>query len=420
MSVKVSLDLEQEKVAEKLPSLFKQKSFLLVLTATLFTGLATSFFLLAESWYVVRHLGLDKSLPIVLLVTALPRLFFMSLGGVLADRVQRKRILFVSDIVRSLLIFLMVAFLLMQYLPFWLLLIFALIFGILDAFYWPANTSLVPTIVKKEQLTEANSIILSVQQIALLLGPMLAGLILTFGSFVAVFSTVSILLLIGASLIFFVNDPIKLRDEKKSNSVREDFIEGLQVVQQDSFIKMFIIFAVIINLFFVGPLAVTIPIFVTQTLQGSAMDLSYLETSVAFGALIGGVLTALIKVKKKRAMLSMIFFLIVGICVISLGFVQQLIPAILLFFITNVFDQAGIIYMYTLLQERVEIDKVGRLMSILMTASMGLIPVSHALVSGLFYLGVSLSTVLVFSGGIISLIFLVTLLFGRKLYLKVN
>lgn len=418
--MKTSLQSEQEKVEEKPTSLFKQKSFLLVWTATLFTGLATSFFLLAESWYVVRHLGMEKSLPIVLMVTALPRLFFMSLGGVLADRVRRTRILFISDIVRSLLIFMMVAFLLMQYLPFWLLLIFALFFGILDAFYWPANTSLVPTIVKKEQLTEANSIILSTQQIALLLGPMLAGLILTFGSFAAVFSTLSVLLLIGASFIFFVNDPIKRRDEKELNSVREDFIEGLQVVQQDSFIKMFIIFAVVINLFFVGPLAVTIPIFVDQTLHGTAMDLSYLETSVAFGALLGGVLTAFIKVKKKRAMLSMIFFLIVGICVIGLGFVQQLIPAIILFFITNAFDQAGIIYMYTLLQERVEIDKVGRLMSLLMTASMGLIPVSHAMVSGLFHLGVTLSTLLIVSGGIISLIFLVTLLFGRKLYLKVN
>lgn len=352
------------------------------------------------------------------MVTALPRLFFMSLGGVLADRVRRTRILFTSDIIRSLLVFLMVVFLLVQYLPFWLLLIFALLFGILDAFYWPANTSLVPTIVKKEQLTQANSIILSTQQIALLLGPMLAGLILTFGSFAAVFSTLSILLLIAASLIYFVNDPIKRGDAKESRSVREDFIEGLQVVKQDSFIKMFIIFAVIINLFFVGPLAVTIPIFVDQTLHGTAMDLSYLETSVAFGALLGGVLTALIKIKKKRAMLSMIFFLIVGICVIGLGFVQLLIPAIILFFITNVFDQAGIIYMYTLLQERVEIDKVGRLMSLLMTASMGLIPVSHAMVSGLFHLGVTLLTLLIVSGSIISLIFLVTLLFGRKLYLN--
>ncbi len=78
------------------------------------------------------------------MVTMIPRVLLMTVGGVWADRFKRSKIMVVSSFMRCLLIFIMITLLHLYLLNLWSLLVFALLFGILDSFFSPANQSLLP------------------------------------------------------------------------------------------------------------------------------------------------------------------------------------------------------------------------------------------------------------------------------------
>ncbi len=179
-------------------SLIRNRTFMFFLASIIFTSLTTPMYMLIESWYVVDYLNMPTMLGIVLMVTAIPRVLLMTVGGVLSDRFSKTKIMFFSDFMRFILLISMAVLFTIGQLTFGVLLAFAAIFGILEAFYWPASSSIIPTLVAPEQLRTANSLNVIIQQLGMFAGPAAAGLVLTFGSFQLSFITLGILLLIGA------------------------------------------------------------------------------------------------------------------------------------------------------------------------------------------------------------------------------
>ena len=86
----------------------------------------------------------------------------------------------------------------------WTLIIFALFFRVLDAFFWPASSSITPVIVPKKFLTRANSIIQTTSQSTSILGPMISGFIIVGFDYTGIFSFITILLILGSCFIFFI------------------------------------------------------------------------------------------------------------------------------------------------------------------------------------------------------------------------
>lgn len=140
-------------------SLFKNRAFLFLWLSSTSSFLALSTYLFAEQWYVIRSLGQESALGIVMMVTLIPRVLLMTVGGVWADCFKRSKIMLFSSFTRFLLVFLMITLLHLHLLNLWSLLFFALLFGILDAFFSPANQSLLPLLFPKEMLTRSNSFI---------------------------------------------------------------------------------------------------------------------------------------------------------------------------------------------------------------------------------------------------------------------
>lgn len=128
--------LQKTKVKIKDTSLIKERSFVLLWIGTFFTGLSFSMFYFAEAWYVVKMLNLESSLGIIYIAGAIPRIIFMLLGGVLADKVSQSKVMFFSDFTKSLIVGALVILLMLTgEIHLWTLIFFALIFGVLDAFF---------------------------------------------------------------------------------------------------------------------------------------------------------------------------------------------------------------------------------------------------------------------------------------------
>ena len=118
----------------------------------------------------------------------------MIISGTVADRFSKTKIMFLSNFTRSLLLFGLVVWFLVGDLSLWTFVGFAFLFGILDAFFWAAESSVIPAILSKDLLTRGNSIIQMTNQSSFIVAPMLAGLLIGYGGYEMQYDAVSSLL----------------------------------------------------------------------------------------------------------------------------------------------------------------------------------------------------------------------------------
>ncbi|WP_055108695.1 MFS transporter [Paenibacillus ihumii] len=403
MQTQSALPREAQAMAEEAP-LFKNKVFMLAFLSLILNSLSTSVFLLTESWYIVNYLGKGSSLGIVLMMAAIPRLLLMPIGGVIADRFKKTHIMFLSDASRSILLVIMLVAFQMNTLSLAWMASFALVFGILDAFYWPASQSLIPTVVSENRLAQANSVYQVVQQVFYLTGPLIGGLILTFGTYTTLFGTISIMLLLGGILSLYLGK--FLAKEKEGDaaapSFKQEMLEGLRYVKGQTFIKILMLILIVAGFFLSGPLSVAIPLLVDSVLQGNALTLSYLEISVSVGMILGGAVIALTKLRQRRALISVLSLALCGICLILLGLTSSFLIMMLLLATCGMVLSFSNTFFITLLQERTSTDKIGRVMSLVTTATTGLLPLSHAVISFSMHSGVTISNLLILFGSIVA------------------
>ncbi|WP_427052133.1 MFS transporter [Paenibacillus sp. TC-CSREp1] len=395
-------------------SVLRNKTFLFYLYSIIFTSFTGPMYMLVEGWYVVDHLNQPALLGLVLMVTAIPRVLFMLFGGVLSDRISKSKIMFFSDFTRAGLLFGMAGLVVFDLLNFWTLLTFAALFGVLEAFYWPASTSIIPSIVPAENLRTANSFGMIIQQLGMMLGPVIAGLLLAFGTFEAAFTVIGVLLLLGALCLILVRVPVAVaRVEESKPSMFRELKEGFLYIKKDSF-KVSIILTVSIASFFVsGPVSVAFPTLVKTVFEGTTVDLTYLQTSFAIGSVLGGVLIGVLKPKGNMAVWAYGAFILLCVGIMTLGLSKELNYSIVISIFTGLLSAIANMMLLTVFQLSLEQDKLGRGMSLFTIASMGLYPLSAGLVPLLLSIGVSISTLLVFSGAIAGCI-LTTVLFSVK------
>ena len=110
--------------------------------------------------------------------TTTNRGFEFSLSGALTDRFSSRSLMLGSDIIRVVLVAFMAALVLMGAIELWMIYLFALTFGLVDAFFYPALNAMVPHLVKEDQLQAGNAIVQGTGQLALFAGPVVAGLLI--------------------------------------------------------------------------------------------------------------------------------------------------------------------------------------------------------------------------------------------------
>ncbi|QDY84674.1 MFS transporter [Paenibacillus polymyxa] len=397
---------------DKKSSIFKNVSFLLVLLSITFNSSGISIYLLAESWYVVNHLSAGNNLGIVLMATAIPRLILMPFTGILADRYKKTHIMFLSDILRGILLIVMVFCFTSGILSFPIVVTFAMLFGILESFYWPASSSLIPTIVPESHLAQANSLSQIIQQFFSLAGPLIGGIILSYGSYNHLFGCIAGILVLGAFSSLFVSKYTHKAQHSSSEPLHffKEWKEGIYFIKEDAFIKAIIILLIVVGFFLTGPMSMAIPLLANSVLHGNALTLSYMETSVTVGMIAGGILIAVSRIRKRRALISLLSLALCGLSILFLGISVHFLQFLLLLGIIGLIISFSNTFFVTLLQERTPQDKIGRVLSLVTTATTGLVPLSQALISILLNRGLQISHILI-SFGIIVFVFCVTMIF---------
>jgi len=334
---------------------------------------------------------------------SLPRVVMMVFGGVFADRFQKSRLLFLTNLGQGLLMVAVVALHLADAYSVFALIMISIVFGLLDGMSYPALSSLIPSLVKQEELQRANSLFQGTLELMFVFGPFLAGALLTWGGFGLSFGTAAVLIFIAAILIMprLIRDSIPLARAMSLSHVIFDLKEGIRYVSSTPILRSGTLSIAIVNLFVMGPLIMSIPILVGER-GGNAFDLSLIEGGLAVGTFVASFLVLLFRSVHRGRFVFRVLFLTIGAF-----FLYTQAQSITLLALAAAASGFMLMLVYlptvTLMQEHSDHDKIGRVMSIMALAASGLEPIAFAVLSILVALAVPIQTLLI-SFGIIGLV----------------
>ncbi|WP_182812030.1 MFS transporter [Bacillus sp. ME78] len=383
--------------------LLKNTNFLFLWAATLFSSFALAFFTFSQTWYIAKTLNLEASLGVVFVALSVPRLIFMIIGGAVADKFPKKNIMFYSNIIRAILVATILTWFIVGDVTLYTFALFALFFGLADAFFWSADGSILPELVEKSRLTQANSLTQMTNQASVILGPVLGGILIKFTNYETIFSITILLLIVAAILvqkIQFTMPELKDTDKGMFTSIKE----GILYVKESPFLSTFLLCSAFLNLFLIGPMQVGFPLFVKNVLHGDSLHFSYLEASVGGGMAIGAIIVGLKNINRRRGLFCIIMMLLSGVFFLSINFSTVLWQALLAGMFYGITIAMAIVPLMAMIQSTVKEEMMGRVMSLLMLSSMGFIPLSYAFTSIALAMEIPIVTVMK-SGAIAVIVF---------------
>lgn len=350
--------------------------------------LGDQFYLLALPWLALQLTGSSLMLGTILMTAAIPRAALMLVGGAVTDRFSARRVLTTTAAVRAVLVG-AVAFLIWRDLiQVWQLYALTFAFGVADAFSFPAGSALIPTLVRPEQLQPANALFQSSTVLTQLAGPLPAGLLIkTWGVASALFFDALSFLAVIAALFSIPEPPSQApavsegAEAPARPSMLHSIAEGLRSVRDDPpLMSLMAIFAAI-NFCVAGPIGVGLAS-LAKFRFGSEVAFGTLLSSFSAGTLAGIVAGGTVKRPRRRGLQFIVMSLLCGVEMIGIGLVPK---AYGLGVIAALLAVMGLgvgfvnVQFSSWMQMRVERALLGRVMSVLMFAAVGLVPVSLAL-----------------------------------------
>ncbi|GAF18205.1 MFS general substrate transporter [Bacillus sp. JCM 19046] len=372
-------------------------------------------FLTTTTWYVVTILGSASSLGLVLIAATVPRLLMMAFGGVLADKYKKTTIMFSTNLIQSVLLFTIFYLVHTDDMTFAILLVLAGVFGMLDAFFGPASSSMIPKIVAKSQLQKANAYFQGVDQVSFIAGPILAGLIMESSTVSISYLVATILVFLSALVIFppFIKEA-PVENQVKQNPVK-DFKEGFSYIRNSSFLLTGLLVLITLNFFVFGALHIAIPLLVDFH-GGTPINLSYMEVSLGVGMVISTGILSFVQIKRRGlTSLAGLFASLITLLLFSQAPSLWLLTAIV--FLIGFSMSFVYIPFFTAAQENTDNRLMGRVMSIIFLAMNGFDPIAYGIVSALVAGGVSIQLILL-GLSLAGLAIAILVLVKAKSYLK--
>jgi MFS family permease len=332
------------------------------------------FYLVALPWVVLQLTGSAVAVGTILMAAAVPRAVLMLIGGAVTDRVSPRRVLMSTASARALFVAAIGALLWFHALQLWELYFLGLGFGVADAFSMPAFSTYLPSLVKREQLVAANSVYQTTAQLTTIAGPTPAALV------IKALGNAWAFLIDAISFLFILGALWRLPDPPRAQVVRppvwRSILEGLASVRNDVPLRSLMLLAAMLNLCTTGPMAVGLP-YLTKTRFGTPMAYATVISAAALGGLLGALLAGLWRVQR-RGVLMLGVCAVLSVCLGCVGLLQHLwgIAGMLLLMALS----AGLanVQIASWIQQRVDPAVRGRVISVLMLAGFGLMPVSLA------------------------------------------
>ena len=377
--------------ATKPRSVFAVRDFRLLWFGEAISALGDQFAMIALPWLALLLTGSALALGTVLAVMAVPRAILMIVGGAYVDRLSPRRVMLISNAVRFVAVTLLAVIVLAGAAQLWMLYIFALVFGIADAFFYPAQTAITPELVEGPQLQQANGITQGTTQFTVLIGPAIAGVIIAaLGATSARASSgqtgvglallVDGLTFIASLLTLWLIHPRK-HASTEQGSVVAQIREGIGFVLKTPVLPIVMIMSMAVNFLITGPIEVGLPLLAFSRLPEGAAAFGLILAAFGGGSLLGMIgATVLPKPSPARfGTVTLGLMGVAGLAFAALAFITTTLGAIVVAAIVGAAIGYTNVSFITWVQLRIPRQLMGRVMSFLMFGSLALVPISIAI-----------------------------------------
>jgi MFS family permease len=356
--------------------------------ALLWTGLSVSMigdgiYFVAIAWQVYELSNDPKALSIVGFAWMAPQVALLLVGGVLADRYPRRRLLLTADAIRFAALAALAALALSDALALWHVVLLVAVYGCGEALFSPAFNSIVPELVPDEQLVQANALDQVVRPLAFrLIGPAVGGLIVgVAGAGLAFAIDACTFLVSAAALLAMRHRGTTRRAGRGVRRVIGELREGLEFTRSQTWLWATLAAAALALLCFWGPMEVLLPYLVKNELGGGASAYGLVVAGGGLGAITASVALGQ-RGLPRRLVLAMYLFWALGSGLMALiGVVTASWQAALVYFVMSAGLASGLIIWVTLLQRHVPPELLGRVTSLDWFVSVSLVPLSFLLVA---------------------------------------
>jgi MFS family permease len=395
--------------------MFANHNFVLLFGGSAISALGDQFTLVALPWLVLKLTGDPAALGLVLAAMALPRAAFMLIGGAVVDRMSPRRVLLGARAVNALLVSLLAVLVLAGVTQMWMIYALALGIGLSTAFAYPAGSAILPQLIAPQQLQPANALFMGMRQLSMIVGPAIAGLLISAGAHggqadgVADASGLGLAFGIDAvSFLFSLGSLMLIRIHSDHHptvpvgSVLANVASGIRHIWADLPLRAFILYAAVVSVFVGGPIQVGLPVLADTRLDLGAASLGILMTANGSGMLLGSILSG-IATKLVRGRLGLMVLGIdslAGMALAVLALVHSTLSGAVLLASVGVLAGIAQIAIFSWIQRRVAPEMMGRTMSVLMFTFMGLGPLSAAIAGSLLKV---ISLPVLFAGAGVSL-----------------
>ena len=377
----------KEKSGRPVRSLLKVRDFRLLWIGECISLIGDQFFLIALPWLVLQLTSSAFVLGMILAIAGIPRAVFMLVGGALIDRFSPRTLMILSNFIRFLLVALTSALILTGQLEIWMLYIFAFIFGLADAFFYPAQFAILPQLAKKEQRQAANSFIQGTTQMTMFVGPVIAGTMIAFLSkdssdmigigYAFAIDAATFLASIIALLMMSIRKPRAEKGENMLSAIRQ----GIAHLWSDVPLRTVFFIIAAAHFLVIGPVIIGIPVLANTRFPEGVAAFGIIMSTYGGGSILGIVMAGVLPKPRPQYFGSILAGTlgVSGIGLIMLAFVPITLTAALTTCMMGVADGYMVILGITWIQNRTPEKMMGRMMSLLMLASVGTAPMSFAL-----------------------------------------
>lgn len=372
--------------------IFGNRNFRLLWAGEGVSLIGDQLYLVALPWLALQLTGNALATGTVLAIAAVPRALFMLVGGAVTDRFSPKTVMLVSNGVRMALVTVLAGLTLAGDIDLWMLYGFALVFGLADAFFFPAQTTMVPMLIGHERLQAGNALIQGTAQLSTFVGPALAGILIAVfnggGSSVGdgrgigvAFLLDGLSFLVSLATLFLIHmdhRPVGLKNASVGQGLVSSLLEGVTTIWRDRTVRYYFILIGAVSLFIAGPLSVGIPALAYTRFSEGAAALGVILSACGAGSLAGILIAGSTRRPSDRRFPAVMLgcTALMGVSLALLGVMPTLLPAATVATVLGLAQGYIVIHFLTWLQVRTPSRMLGRTMSLLMFALYGLAPLS--------------------------------------------
>jgi MFS family permease len=352
-------------------SSLKNRDFRLLWISTFTANNGMQMLIIARGWLVYTMTDSALALGLVAAGMGAPMVLFSVFGGALADRVQKRNLILLTQSLICLLHVIMSILITFDLIALWHLVTSSIVMGTISAFGMPTRQAFIVDLVEGEDLTNAialNSVSMNICRIG---SPALAGVLLkTIG-------VPGVYWLVGVSYAFVVLILTRI-DARRNVSVKsnmalwQDVFTGFKYIRDNSTL-LFLLMVAFVPIIVATPYQTLMPVFAKTVFNAGETGLGLLMSAGGAGALCGSALVASIGYMQRKGILMLATGIVFGSALILFGFSPSLRLAMVILFFVGGGASMFMTVTTSLIMGNTPQELIGRVMSIFIM-TFGLMP----------------------------------------------